>query len=142
MPIDLSEFIEGNDKAVDEALCTIKNKIMHLQRANKALREENRQLKDAAYRDNELIKMKTELDNFKTEYYRGFPISKEDEKKIEEWKNKHERYAHMIRSIDDRLGTGGSIGGRYTYEFIPTSIGTIGVVKCHCGEQFVFRDIV
>lgn len=72
----------------------------------------------------------------------AFQFLMKKKKKIEEWKNNHDRYVHMIRSIDDRLAIGGSIGGRYTYEFIPTSIGTIGVVKCHCGEQFVFRDIV
>ncbi len=135
----LDSLMERN---LDKALSIIQQNVERLKQENQRLREENSKLRDETYKDNELIKMKTELDSFKREYYRGFPISKEDEKKIEEWKNKHDRYAHMIRSIDDRLGTGGSIGGRYTYEFIPTSIGTIGVVKCHCGEQFAFRDIV
>lgn len=37
---------------------------------------------------------------------------------------------------------GGAIGGRYTFEFIPCSIGTIGTIKCgKCGEKFIFREL-
>lgn len=30
----------------------------------------------------------------------------------------------------------GAIGGRYTYSFTPTSIGTICMIKCACGQKF------
>lgn len=30
----------------------------------------------------------------------------------------------------------GAIGGRYTYEFTPTSIGTVCAIKCSCGAKF------
>ena len=127
---------------VEAAFKTIQNRIEILESQNGRLAEENKRLKNEHYKDDELSEMKDKLDKMQSAYYRGLPISDEEKKKIEEWKNNHDRYAHMIRSIDDRLEIGGSIGGRYKYEFIPTSIGTIGVVKCRCGEQFVFRDIV
>lgn len=127
---------------VEAAFKTIQNRIEILESQIGRLAEENERLKNEHYKDDELSEMKDKLDKMQSAYYRGLPISDEEKKKIEEWKNNHDRYAHMIRSIDDRLEIGGSIGGRYKYEFIPTSIGTIGVVKCRCGEQFVFRDIV
>ena len=127
---------------VEAAFKTIQNRIEILESQIGRLAEENERLKNEHYKDDELSEMKDKLDKMQSAYYRGLLISDEEKKKIEEWKNNHDRYAHMIRSIDDRLEIGGSIGGRYKYEFIPTSIGTIGVVKCRCGEQFVFRDIV
>lgn len=127
---------------LDKALRAIKVRNMNDIDRIRRLEEENKKLKEENYKDEEMAAMKARLDKMQEDYYRGFPISEEEKKKIEGWKNKHDRYVHMIRSIDDRLEIGGSIGGRYKYEFIPTSIGTIGVVKCRCGEQFVFRDIV
>ena len=43
--------------------------------------------------------------------------------------------------LSERIG--GAIGGRYTFEFIPCTIGTIGTIKCgDCGEKFTFRELI
>lgn len=34
----------------------------------------------------------------------------------------------------------GAIGGRLTYCFTPTSLGTIASVKCACGEEITLTD--
>ena len=99
------------------------------------LREENKKLKDEAYKDNELIKMKTKYEKMKEDYYRGFPISQAEDNAIENWINEH------INTKHNRNSYAGVIGGRFTYEFTPTSIGTIGTVKCSCGESFIFQNI-
>ena len=55
------------------------------------------------------------------------------ELKQEKWAD--ERLTEMNRH------NGGAIGGTFTYEFIPTSIGTIGTIKCTCGDSFTFEDL-
>jgi hypothetical protein len=57
-----------------------------------------------------------------------FVITDEDEKKINEWDKCAKDYH-------------GTIGGHLRYEFIPTSIGVVKLVKCYrCGEQLDLTD--
>ena len=111
------------------------------ERTIKYLREKNQELKKEAYKDSELASMKKELEKAKEDLYRGFPISEEEEKSIEEWRLKHEAEAHGRDTLEKRLSAHGAIGGRYTYIFTPTSIGVIGEIRCSCGETFIFQDI-
>ena len=90
---------------------------------------------------NELLRMEAELKAMKEDYYRGFPISEEEQKSIREWMDKHDEEVHHARTLGDKLKLGGCCGGRYTYKFTPTSIGTIGTVKCSCGAEFTFQDM-
>lgn len=97
------------------------------------LEEENKRLKSDAYKDEELAKMKSEYDRMKEDYFRGFPISEEEHKKINEW-------------IDEQMkkhpGIGGAIGGRFTYEFLPTGIGTAGtIIDSFTGDKFTFQEL-
>ena len=107
----------------------------------KQLREENKKLKEEHYKDNELQQLKTELETFKKNYHNGFPITEKERNKIEDWKNKHAAEAHGIVTLNDKLRSGGAIGGVYSYHFTPTSIGTVGVVRCKCGAEFTFQDL-
>lgn len=100
---------------------------------NDYLRKENERLKSEVYKDEELAKMKSEYDRMKEDYFRGFPISEEEHKKINEW-------------IDEQMkkhpGIGGAIGGRFTYEFLPTGIGTAGtIIDGFTGEKFNFQEL-
>ena len=96
------------------------------------LRKENEELRDEKYKDEELARLKRRLEDVEYELYRGFPISEEEETKIKKWKEIHE-IKHK--------GGHGAIGGKYTYMFVPTGVGTIGEIKCTCGESFCFSDI-
>lgn len=127
---------------VAEAFQTIQREINLLEYQNKRLSEENSRLKNENYKDEELFKMKTQLEKMQQDYYRGFPISEEEQKSIREWMDKHDEEVHHARTLGDKLKLGGCCGGRYTYEFTPTSIGTIGTVKCSCGAKFTFQDMV
>ena len=57
---------------------------------------------------------------------------------IQEWKDTHFKEKHRDRN----LNWAEAIGGRFTYTFIPTSIGVIGEVTCSCGESMTFSNLM
>lgn len=65
----------------------------------------------------------------------SFIITDKEEAAIKKWQKKHVKEKHNGNNYS------GAIGGRYTYEFIPTSIGDIGIVRCSCGEEFCFKEL-
>ena len=127
---------------LDKALRAIKVRNMDDMDRIRRLEEENRKLKEENYKDEEMAAMKAKLDKMQENYYRGFPISDEEKKRIEEWKDRHDEEVHNAHSLIDKVKLGGCCGGRYTYEFVPTGIGTIGTVKCSCGAEFTFQNMV
>ena len=64
-----------------------------------------------------------------------FGVFPEEAEKIIAWQEKHRKEIHYAK---DYMGYRGC---RFSYEFTPTSLGDIAVVKCSCGEEFCFRDI-
>lgn len=130
------------NKTIDTFVEDIKHELQGKDIRIEYLEKQNQELRDEKYKDNELLRMESELKTMKEDYYRGFPISEEEQTSIREWMNKHDEEVHHARTLDDKLKLGGCCGGRYTYEFTPTSIGTIGTVKCSCGAKFTFQDMV
>lgn len=126
---------------VAQALDAIKREIDANNSRIAYLQSQNKKLKEEHYKDTELQKMKEELGRVKADMYRGFPISEEEEKRIKEWQDKHDAEVHGLKTLKERVHAGGCIGGRYTYCFIPTSIGVVGSVKCNCGAEFIFQDL-
>ena len=57
-----------------------------------------------------------------------FKLNKEQTEKYQEWKKEHDVICTVSKSNDI-----GAIGGRFTFQFTPTSLGTITIVKCACG---------
>ena len=99
-----------------------------------------KELTDSQYKDKKLQEMKAELEKMQREYNRGLPITDKEWETIETWKEKHDREVHGLTECNERIG--GAIGGRYIFEFIPTTIGIIGTIKCgSCGEKFTFREL-
>ena len=89
------------------------------------------------YDENEEIKeLKKRLREESYKNLNGFPITEDELKAINEWKEKHEAEVHNGSSY------AGAIGGRYSYHFVPTSIGTSGTIRCSCGAEFEFQEIV
>ena len=100
---------------------------------NDYLRKEIEKVKSEKYADEELTKMKSEYEKMKSDYYRGFPISEEESKKINEW---------IKKQMEKNPSTGGTIGGRFRYEFIPTGIGTVGtIIDIFTEDRFNFQDL-
>ena len=64
-----------------------------------------------------------------------FGVFPEEAEKIIAWQEKHRKEIHYAK---DYMGYRGC---RFSYEFTPTSLGDIAVVKCSCGGEFCFREI-
>jgi len=84
--------------------------------------------------DNHMLNVKNE--NKESDVAISFNISKKEWKAIKQWQEKH------IKEKHNGSDYAGAIGGRYTYEFTPTSIGDIGTIKCGCGAEFTFKELM
>ena len=93
------------------------------------LRKENAKLKSEHYKDEKLQYMLKRLKAMEKEYYRGFPITENEKKQIDNFINKY------------RGKNFGAIGGAFTYKFTPTSIGIFGEVIAPNGESFTFKEL-
>lgn len=111
------------------------------ERQIKRLEEENRKLKEEYSKDKEIQKMQERLDKMQKDYWRGFPITEAEENAIEEWKKRHDEEVHGYTTDRMRMKAEGCCGGRYSYKFVPTALGTSGVIRCHCGAEFEFQEI-
>ena len=87
---------------------------------NEYLREENKKLKDGIWEKEEVKQLKERYEEMKGDYYRGFPISKEEDKKIKKWMDECESENPSPKT---------TISGRYLYHFYPTSIGVAGTIE-------------
>lgn len=126
----------------DDLVRGMKAHITTVEKRKDYLEEENKRLKDEYYKDAELEKIRQELGKCKNDLYRGFSITEEEKEKIDEWCLQHEIEKHGLDTKEKRMKSQGCCGGKYTYEFIPTSIGVIGNIKCgSCGETFTFQEL-
>ena len=127
-------------ETVDKCMKMLRYMFDDQKRTVNNLQNKIKELTDSQYKDKELQKMKSELEKMQREYNRGFPITDDEWKAIETWKEEHDREVHGLTECNERVG--GAIGGRYTFEFIPTTIGIIGTIKCgDCGEKLTFREL-
>lgn len=128
-------------KKLEDVLNEIKKEFDSKEIRIKYLEEENKKLKEKTWKDEQLSKMKEYYDQMQEDYYRGFPISESEQEKIRAWQKKHEEEVHGLTTNKARLEAQGVSGGRYSYHFVPTAIGTSGVVRCSCGAEFEFQEI-
>ena len=59
-------------------------------------------------------------------------LSEEEKKKFAEWNEIHKHICPCYQST--------TIGGRFTFQKIPTGLGDIDKVVCACGEELIFTD--
>lgn len=90
------------------------------------------EITDEKWKDKELQDLKAKMEQYYHEAKLGFSMTDDDHTRIQEWKDKHMAEQHNVKTLEDRLHWGGSVGGNFLYEFCPTSIGTIGT--CICGN--------
>ena len=64
-----------------------------------------------------------------------FGMSKVEAKNFNEWNTKHNKTCPFKNGKSQ-----GAIGGRLTYSFTPTSLGTVVVVECACGKKENLTD--
>lgn len=124
-------WIHGNvpllqdEEDIAEAFESIQKSILWHKGTADALREKVNYLESENYKDEELHDMKTRLQQMQEDYWRGFPISKNEEKAVIAWQRNHDETEH-----DNYKHYHGSTGGGYIYEFVPTSLGTFGTCIC------------
>ena len=96
-----------------------------------------KKMSDHYNKDKEISKLLKENKELKKKLGKqnDFALSDEEEKDITEWIESHLNEFHNSR---DNI----SISSGFSYEFTPTSIGTVGIVKCSCGDEYCFRDIM
>lgn len=99
---------------------------------NSRLRENLQAITDEKWKDEELQKLKKERDEAFADMYRGFSITQLEQDKINTWKKEHDEKQHGLKTDMDRCRAGGAIGGRYSFDFTGTGIGTFGT--CYCGS--------
>lgn len=145
------KFVNGKGlqvvKDIDEACADFTSNIKELFYAEKArndrLQTENEILKDEHYENKEIQKLTDQIAELRSALGYSFRLDKNDWDRIHEWQNTHMAEAHGLDTMEKRLQAGGAIGGMWTYEFIPTSIGTVGTCKCgKCKEEFTFQELM
>lgn len=126
---------------IEDCLELIRKESQNKDNTIKYLREDIRKLKEEYNKDEEIQKMRSEVERMRKDYWRGFPINEKEWNAIEDWKRKHDTEVHGCVTNEMRLKSEGCSGGRYSYHFIPTAIGTSGVIRCNCGEEYEFQRI-
>lgn len=123
---------QGYEKCLEELGYTMQKVLDYAEKVE----EENKRLNDEHWKDDRLQEMKEQYDRMMSEYVRGFPITKEEEKRISEWKEQHVNKRHNGNHM-----RGGAIGGSWEYLFVPTSIGTSGVCRCDSCYRKMLREL-
>ena len=109
---------------LDTLFSQIKDHITSVEEKNKQLEQENKRIKSEKYAEGELASMKERLEEMEENYYRGFPVSVEQDEAIAEWEKKHRKERHNGKYAPS------AIGGSFQFRFITTSIGIVGACIC------------
>ena len=123
---------QGFEKSLEELKLSVYETLDYAARVEDKCKE----LQDEHWKDERLQEMKEKLDQMSERYWRGFPISEEEEKAIEEWKENHNNKMHKGNHL-----RGGAIGGSWEYRFVPTSIGVSGTICCQSCRGNMLREL-
>jgi hypothetical protein len=122
------------DKICDE----LKKAFERQTNINENLKKKLTEISDEKWKDKELKSLEEKARNAQDDLYRGFGISKEEDEKIHNWIDRHWAEQHNAFNSTDKLKKGGAIGGTFSYEFLPTSIGTVGICRCNGCQKLAF----
>lgn len=120
------------DKDIEKVFQELYDHYRRVYHRNEYLSKENERLRSEKYKDEEMAKMKEMYESMRNDYFRGFPISAEENEKIQAW---------MEEIIGDRPIMKID-SARFHYEFYPTALGVIGIiVDSITGQKFNFQEI-
>ena len=137
------QVVKDVDEACDDFTANIKE-LFHAEKArNDKLQAENQKLKDEHYENEVIQEQENRIAELRSQLGFSFRLTKSDWDAIHAWQNEHMAEKHGLKTSEERLRAGGAIGGTWTYKFVPTSIGTIGICICSkCQEEFTFQDLM
>ena len=99
---------------IEECVKSILSRVESYKNTIERLKEENKKLKDEVWKDEELQDMKEQLDKMKEKYHNAFFITKKEYADIREWKEKHEKEVHGLKTPLQRMNAHGAAGGGYS----------------------------
>ena len=121
-------WLNGSLGSVEEACDRIKQLHEWDQQTIAGLKNRIKDLEDIHYKDHLVQEMQQKMEEMEHNYYQGFPINDQEQKAISAWQKQHIETFHNNKAII------GVSGGNWVYEYIPTSLGTIG--KCRCNSCY------
>ena len=123
-----------------EACQIIADRINEAEEDREAALAKVREYEENINADTRVQKLNEKLAEMQEEIRRGFTMTKSETSAVSRWKNNHDLDRHNLDTLDKKLRAGGSIGGRYHYEFHPTSIGTSGYCICGYCQRKAIRE--
>lgn len=131
---------EGDSTSLQESFEMIANCINEAEKEKQKAKEEVERYENEINADSRVQELSSRLEEAYKDLRRGFQITESEEKAISEWKEKHDVEQHGLDTLNKKLHAGGAIGGRYHYEFHPTSIGTAGDCVCSSCQNKAFQE--
>ena len=121
---------------LQEAISTLRDIEQNYINAINRLETDNTALKDEHYKDKELKRLQEKINYLTENMHRGFPITEEEEEKINAWKDNHilEKHWKPKKYVTKQ----GPVDCTFSYQFFPTILDTTRIVKCSCGAEFSF----
>ena len=120
------------DAITFEQVCQIiADRLNEAEEEKEKAREKVKKYEEEINADVRVQELTARLEELQGDLRRGFKITESESKAIQEWQDKHDVKQHKLDTLEKKLRAGGAIGGRYFYEFYPTSIGTSGVCICN-----------
>lgn len=124
----------------EQACQIIADYINEMEEEKEKAREKVKKYEEEINADVRVQELTSRLEELQGEIRRGFKITEMESKKIDGWRERHDVHQHNLDTLDKKLRAGGAIGGRYSYEFHPTSIGTAGVCVCNYCKRKAMRE--
>lgn len=147
-PIDKLDFtkvnvrFEGDSISLQECFEMIANRINEAEEEKQKAKEKVDQYENEINADSRVQELSSRLEEAYKDLRRGFQITESEAKAISEWKEKHDIEQHGLNTLNKKLRAGGAIGGRYSYEFHPTSIGVSGHCVCNkCKRKALVESV-
>ena len=128
-PFTFRDYADGI--TFEQACQIIADYINEMEEEKEKARERVKKYEEEINADVRVQELTASLEELQGDLRRGFKITESETKAIQKWKDKHDIEQHGLDTNNKKLRAGGAIGGRYSYEFYPTSIGTAGVCVCN-----------
>ena len=124
----------------EQACQIIADRINEAEEEKEKARERVKKYEEEINADVRVQELTARLEELQGDLRRGFKITETETKKIAGWPERHDINEHNLDTPEKKLRACGTIGGRYSYEFYPTSIGPAGVCVCNKCKRKAMRE--